>query len=227
MNSSNTNAIWENIYESGEQLNHYPYDFVVSFLFHYKPQKKARQDTHIFEFGCGAGNNLWFAAREGFQVSGLDSSLSAIDYAKKRFQNEGLKGDLRVGDFTLLPFTNQSFDMVIDRGALTNVSLDAVKQSIREAQRVLLPGGKFLFNPYSDRNCSYVSGKTRPDGLTDNIQLGLVGMGGIRFYSRRELLDIFSDGWKILSLQHMERVEMLEPQYLTHAEWRVVAEKVS
>ena len=36
----------------------------------------------ILEVGCGMGNNLWFAAREGCRVSGLDAVESAIRFAR-------------------------------------------------------------------------------------------------------------------------------------------------
>ncbi|MBK9203500.1 MAG: class I SAM-dependent methyltransferase [Candidatus Obscuribacter sp.] len=49
----------------------------------------------------------------------MEGSASAIQYAQERFKLENLKGDLRVGDFTALPFTDNTFDLVIDRGALT------------------------------------------------------------------------------------------------------------
>jgi len=39
--------------------------------------------------GLRTGANLWFAAREGFQV-GIDGSAAAIAYARKRFEDEGI-----------------------------------------------------------------------------------------------------------------------------------------
>ena len=53
---------------------------------------------------CEAGNNLWFAAREGFRGAGTDGSPSAIEYASKRLADEGLTGDLHAGDFIFILF---------------------------------------------------------------------------------------------------------------------------
>jgi len=100
MTNINPDPIWESeIYSQGHHLNRYPFDAVVSFLFRYRPRDKPREQTDVLEIGCGAGNNLWFAAREGFRVAGIDGSESAISFAQKRFESEKLSGDLRVGNF--------------------------------------------------------------------------------------------------------------------------------
>src|SRR5262245_53509995 len=118
--------IWEDaIYGQGQKISRYPFDIVVTFVYRNYPRHKPRHDVRILEVGCGSGNNLWFAAREGFQVAGIDGSSSAIAYAQKRFAEEGLTGDLRVGDFTQLPFESDSFDLAIDRGSLTCCGLSA------------------------------------------------------------------------------------------------------
>ena len=49
-------------------------------------------------------NNIWFAAREGYDVTGIDASKAAILFAKKRFDADGLKCNLKIGDFSALPF---------------------------------------------------------------------------------------------------------------------------
>ena len=72
------------------------------------------------EIGCGAGNNLWFAAREGFNVSGIDISHSAIEYAKERLLNDELAADLQVGCFNKLPWEDSSQDLGIDHCATTS-----------------------------------------------------------------------------------------------------------
>ncbi|WP_424096605.1 class I SAM-dependent methyltransferase [Moorena producens] len=218
--------IWEAKYSAG-QKNLYPWDMVVSFVFRNYPRNKPRNEVKILEIGCGTGSNLWFAAREGFNVSGIDGSSSAITSAQDRFTTEGLTGDLRVGDFTQLPFESNSFDLVFDRGSLTCCGFTAGQQAVAEVKRVLLPGGKFLCNPYSDSHSSYVSGQEGNDGLRTNITSGtLIDVGGICFYGRRQLDNLFKVGWKVLSMNHLELVEQIQPQYTVHAEWRIIAEKV-
>jgi SAM-dependent methyltransferase len=108
--------VWEDdIYSKGSMRTRYPYDTVISFVHRMRPRTRSIAETSIVEVGCGSANNLWFAAREGFQVSGIDGSTSAIQYANERFKTEGLTGDLRVGDFTTLPWADESHDLAIDR----------------------------------------------------------------------------------------------------------------
>jgi SAM-dependent methyltransferase len=220
--------VWESIYSEGKALNRYPFDQVVSFLYRNFSRSKPRSETKILEIGCGAGNNLWFAAREGFCVAGVDGSPSAIEFAQKRFADEGLKGDLRVADFIKLPFGDNAFDFVIDREALTCSPFAEAQRTVAEVHRVLAPGGKFFFNPYSDRHSSYASGKPGPGGVTVEISGGtLTNIGPIFFYGKRDLHAIFATGWKMVSMRHIEYMEELEPLYNCHAEWIVVSEKTS
>lgn len=218
--------VWESIYRAGKALNRYPFDQVVSFLYRNQPPAKPRSETRILEIGCGAGNNLWFAAREGFSVAGVDGSPSAIEYARKRLADEGLTGDLRVGDFISLPFAEDTFDFVIDRAALTCSGVSSAQKTVAEVHRILRPGGKFFFNPYSDRHSSFASGRPGPDGVTVDISGGtLVGIGPIFFYGKRDLHALFASGWKLVSLRHVEYLDELEALYNCHAEWIVIAEK--
>ena len=111
-------SFWENKYSMGH-VQLYPWDSVVSFIFRHAPKNKARRDIKIFEVGFGTGSNLWFAAREGFSVAGIEGSRTAVDFARRRFFDENLDGDLRQGDIVNLPFDAGVFDIVIDRSALT------------------------------------------------------------------------------------------------------------
>lgn len=221
--------VWEDaIYGQGLHLNRYPFDVIVSFVYRHYPRAKPRREVRILEVGCGTGNNLWFAAREGFQVAGVDASASAIAYARKRFADEGLAGDLRVGDFTELPFADGSFDLAFDRCAITCCGMTAARQAVAEVERVLKVGGKFLFNPYSGAHGSRASGQPGPDRVTLNISAGtLVGAGQICFYDRQDLEGQFSGKWLLRSVQHVEITEQIQPQCPVHAEWRVIAEKIA
>jgi len=181
---SDLGSVWESIYREGKALNRYPFDQVVSFIYRNQPRTKPRSETKILEIGCGAGNNLWFAAREGFSVAGVDGSPCAIEYARKRLADDRLTGDLRVGDYITLPFKENIFDFVIDRAALTCSGFSSARKTVAEMQRVLQPGGKLFFNPYSDRHSSFASGRLNPDGVTMDISNStLVGIGPIFIFS--------------------------------------------
>ncbi len=221
-----TDPIWEQKYSLGHS-ERYPWDHIVSFVFRYCPAGKPRKEVKILEVGCGTGSNLWFAAREGFQVTGIDASPSAIDTAIKRFSEEKHTGNFHIGSFAELPFDDNTFDIVIDRCAITCSGFTVAKKTFEEIRRVLQKKGRFHFNPYGKKHTSYISGKPGPDGIINNIYGGtLIGAGQICFYSRNEIDSFFSNGWQLLSIKRVELITESEPDRSVHEEWRVIAEKV-
>ncbi|EPY2277516.1 class I SAM-dependent methyltransferase [Clostridium sporogenes] len=218
--------VWEKIYNEGNQLNRYPYDSVVTFIYKNYPRDVEKKNIKILEVGCGAGNNLWFAAREGFNVTGVDISKSAIDYAKRRFNDENLLGNFIVGNFNKLPFNSETFDLVIDRAALTYLNLYECKTAIDEINRVLKFGGKLFFNPFSENHSSCVSGIYMKDGIISKIKEGIIGCGETCFYGRRDIYSLFNEKWELESVQHTETEERINPHYFVYADWKVTAKKV-
>lgn len=228
MTDTNPSAnFWEEKYSAGH-AQRYPWDFIVTFVFRNAPKDRPREQVRILEVGCGTASNLWFAAREGFSVAGVDGSESAIETAKRRFGAEGLKGDLRAGDFSKLPFADNTFDLAIDRGAITCAPRDAGRAAVAEVRRTLRPSGRFMFNPYSLAHSSAQAGRIAPDGLVSQINEGtLTDSGSMFFYSRRDAEMALASGWRILKLEHLEITDETFPARLVHAEWRIVAEKVA
>lgn len=221
--STTLDPVWEKKYRDGHRQR-YPWDMVVSFIFRNAPSDRARGDVRILEVGFGAGSNLWFAAREGFAVGGIEGSESAVTSARERFESEGLEGDLRVGDFTTpLPFADASYDLVIDRGAITCCSFTAGQRTIAEIARVLRPGGAFLFTPYSKAHAAADLGEDMGDGLIADIRAGhLKGFGQVCFYGREDVDRALGSAWDIQTLEHATFENMLSDE-ATRAEWRVVA----
>ncbi len=223
--SGTYDPIWEKKYSEGH-AERYPWDCIVSFIFSNAPRDREKNEIRVLEVGFGTGSNLWFAAREGFSVAGVEGSKSAVEFANKRFMKDGLKGDLRVGNFTDLSFEDESFDLVIDREALCCVGETAQQKAVREVHRVLKKGGKFHYNGYADSHSSYRAGTPGPDRVIQNITGGnLVGVGPIHFISRKDIDQFFAKGWKLHKVQRLELTEMLTPSGGIHAEWFVVAEK--
>jgi SAM-dependent methyltransferase len=196
---------WERIFASGEQLNRWPFDAVVAFVFRHRPCKP-RGETGIIEVGFGTGNNLWFAAAEGFEVAGVEASPTAVQYARRRLAEAGLHGCLRVGDFRDLPFESERFDLAIDRAALSYVDEDACAAALQEVHRVLRPRGKLLFTPYSAAQTSR-TGAAWP--LTT-------------FYDEARLGRVIGTSWRLVSTAHV--TTDVDGERL--AQWQLIVEKI-
>jgi SAM-dependent methyltransferase len=218
--------VWEqDVYSQGRQLNLYPYHAVVSFLFRRFGSAPDRADVRILELGCGAGNNLWCAAREGFQVAGIDGSSSAIVFARRRFEGDGLAGDLRVGSFTELPWEDASFDAVIDRAALACARRACIAQGLDESVRVLKPGGRLLSVIYSDEHPGRAFGRHLGDNTYDHFAGGYFqGLGMAHFCTRAEVEALYGTRFDITSLVHTLEENALSgcPE---DAFWRIECEK--
>lgn len=216
---------WNKRYNAGHQQR-YPWDSVVSFVFRETAAVSNREEVSILEVGFGTGANLLFAAREGFKVAGVEYVQSAVDVACRRFKEEGLQGQLLQGSFTSLPFEDDSFDLVIDRAALTCVPLSDISRSIKEITRVSKHGARFFFNPYADSHSSSSSGEPTHGKARLNITEGsLAGLDCISFLSVDDIKELFVENWRIDSMKRLELVEMKDATRNMHAEWHVIAIK--
>jgi len=65
----------------------------------------------------------------------------SIETCKKRLDEEKIIGDLKVGDATILQFSDESFDCVFSADFFEHISYEQKQAIISEAYRVLKPGG--------------------------------------------------------------------------------------
>jgi SAM-dependent methyltransferase len=90
----------------------------------------------VLEVGCSTGVFLDVAAARGASVTGLDAAAGLIEIARRRVPD----AELEVGDLQRLPFSDASFDVVVGCNAFQFA--DDVVEALREAARVLRPGGR-------------------------------------------------------------------------------------
>lgn len=220
--------IWDEIYENGHTQKA-PWDGVVSFVFRHRPRDRDFSQIKLLEVGCGTASNLRFFAKEKFQVWGIEGSTKAVETANNYFKEDGVAGNIAVGDFTKLDFPAAMFDMAIDRAALCCAGLSDQRKAIAEIHRTLRAGGKFIFTPYADTHASRASGVPGPDGLTMNISAGtIVGVGQICYLSEQDVKNLLpSNQWKILSMEYQTSQDiMADPSVSLHSSWRVIVEKI-
>lgn len=93
------------------------------------------------ELGVGTGRSLRFYPSDA-EIIAIDFSPRMLARARRRAARLGMTVDLRVADVQALPFPDASFDTVVATCLFCSVP-DPV-QGLREARRVLKPGGQLL-----------------------------------------------------------------------------------
>jgi SAM-dependent methyltransferase len=107
----------------------------------------AYRGRRVLDVGCGAGTDLIRFARGGAIATGVDVSRSAIELARKNFEQQGLEADLREADGERLPFPDNSFALVFAHGVV-QYTPDG-QRLVDECHRVLEPGGEAVFQAYN------------------------------------------------------------------------------
>ena len=192
-------ALWEKLFRS-QEWGKYPPESVVRFVARNFYSVAERGKIRLLDAGCGPGACTWFMAREGFQVSGIDGSPTAIQYAAERLKAEGLNADLRVGDYTSLPWSDELF-----YGAIDNVSFYANlkadwQRAVDETYRVLKPGGLFFTSSFTTNTWGRNTGREVEPGSFRDIPEGpFYGRGLAHFVTESELRDL---------LRHFSRVDV-------------------
>ncbi|WP_018640443.1 class I SAM-dependent methyltransferase [Parafrankia elaeagni] len=104
----------------------------------------------VLEIGVGMGADLLRWASAGAQVTGIDLTERAVALTRQRLAAAGLAGDVQVGDAENLPFPDASFDLVWSWGVLHHTPMST--RAMREAARVLRPGGRYALMVYHRRS---------------------------------------------------------------------------
>jgi SAM-dependent methyltransferase len=96
----------------------------------------ALRNTTILNCGCGGGFEAQVLAESGASVVGFDISQLRVEAAATRFALGKLSGFFYRGDASVLPFPDESFDLVLYHDSLHHIPIEEIPVAIREAARV-------------------------------------------------------------------------------------------
>jgi len=186
--------------------------FVAQHYYHVEPHANVR----FVEVGCGAGANVWFLAREGFSVCGIDFSPKAIERAREYLGK--LSADLRAGDAgeVLRTFPARHFDCVVDVGCIQCNTLADARALVAEATRVLKPGGRCFSLLHHPESLGYGTGRKIEPGTFTDIEVGqLKGLGVNHFYTEAEARTLFV-GFTDLTVDVLTHTRRNQGERYTH-----------
>ncbi len=142
----------------------------------------------LLDLGTGTGRMLELLAPLAERAIGVDQSPPMLNLARTRLERAGLRNaQLRQGDIYALPVEQDSCDLVIVHQVLHY--LDDPGRALREAARMLRPGGRLLvidFAPHSHEFLREQHAHRRLGFAVEEIE-GFMKEVGLRDFSHRAL----------------------------------------
>lgn len=148
------------------------------------------------DMGCGAGNYALYLSSLGFDVTGIDISLSAIKIANDHAMRKGVHSCFIAADVLGdLNEIKETFDFVYDWELLHHIFPKYRQKYVENVYRILNPKGKYLSVCFSESDSQFGgSGKYR------ETPLGTV----LYFSSENELKELFNPYFNIKELKTIE-----------------------
>ena len=143
------------------------------------------------DLGCGLGNYSIWLAQQGFEMTGVDISSSAIAKAEKNASDRGVKVDFIAADLTAGTGMAGGFAFAFDWEVLHHIYPASRIMYIENVRRLLNPGGKYLSVCFSEKDPFFGgSGKYRTTPIGTRLY----------FSSEEEMKKLFCRSFRILEL---------------------------
>lgn len=145
---------WEPTFKRGLVWGPYgPFEKDVRLI----PSLKGKR---VLVLGCGSGPDVWWLAKNGAEVAGIDLSKEQLTLAKERMKKAGLAAEFVQKDLDKISandFLKEGFDIVISNYALQYVK--DLTRLFKVVSHILKPKGKFIFS--HDHPVLYATYKSR------------------------------------------------------------------
>jgi ubiquinone/menaquinone biosynthesis C-methylase UbiE len=179
-----------------EQIEQHRYR--VEPYIHSIAQFTRHHGKRVLEVGVGAGSDHLQWARAGAECYGVDLTRRAIETTQARFDLYGFKTNLRQIDAEILPFPDDSFDVVYSWGVIHHA--EHPEQIVQEVRRVLKPSGLFIGMLYGRHSLvaaklwvKYALLRGRPWRTLSDVIWHHMESPGTKAYTLGELRTVFTE----------------------------------
>lgn len=159
---SETHARWENFYRERPVwaigwLEH-PDDWLRKLITDGTIRKGSALDL-----GCGAGDKSVYLAKNGFSVTGVDISPTALREAKALAQKVGTTVEFLMADATNLVILKKPFSFVLDFSTFHIIPEDERADYLNEVFRLTETKSQLFLHVFSKRDPNHTLGFFRSD----------------------------------------------------------------
>ena len=170
-------ADWEKIYQL-EKIEELPW-YEEKIDLDLNDAIQIIKNGKFLDLGTGPGTQAAELSKKGFDVTGSDISLSAIQKAKKIFDNVKFVQD----DILNSKFKDEYFDYILDRGCFHVFSEIEREKYKKQIQRILKKGGLVFLKCISKKDSSMEKNK------------------GPHKFSEEQIRNYFGDQFSILKIK--------------------------
>lgn len=145
----------------------------------------------ILDLGCGTGITSAYLAGQGARLVLVDISRTSLNFARRYFRRQKLKGEFIRGDMFRVKLPPSSFDVVWNGGVIEHFTDKEKIRLIKIMWKLLKPGGQLLITAPNFLDLPFMAAKQLllirkkwafgfEDDLTSGRLLSLARRAGIR-----------------------------------------------
>ena len=101
----------------------------------------------LLDIGCGEGRNAVFFARNGYQVTAFDVSVTGVEKTRRLASEAGVQVDVFTSDINSFRIT-EPFDILFSTGVLQYVPKEQRQELFANYQEHTCPGGLNVFSVF-------------------------------------------------------------------------------
>ena len=180
---------------------------------------------NVLDLGCGIGRHAILFSQAGFNTYAMDLSANAISRAKQWANECGLSIDFRVGDMLNLPYNDETMDAIFAYYVISHTDTRGVIEVINQIDRILKSKGEAYLTFGSKNSWGFkenwpiVDENTKiriEDGPDNNVP---------HFYADPDLIFKLFNGFNILDLKQIQKIERVDDVIKTHDHYHVLVKK--
>jgi SAM-dependent methyltransferase len=160
----------------------------------------------ILELGCGTGSDAIYLASQGFDVTAIDISPTALDIAEKKAAKAGVKVQWLLADILHPPQFLKPFDFVYDRGCYHEVRQHHAKEYVAALESLTRANSKILILAGNANKDTYWRFEGPPRVREQHIRHD------------------FADGFRLVHLREF-RFDAAPPEHAGALAWSILLER--